>query len=517
MQQPSDVSFGGRPVPTDWPSADSVASKRGPSKRHIPKGARKLWATCLLSALAAVAAYNDVRAWTDLLCLPKLVLAADSRGGRKHQLRIEANTKQKCQRWLEGDRNSLWQQYQNQKINRRDVSTDVTESRKHGRVDELLQESLMQQACNALGKAPPVSISSDILAELQSKHPPARPLDLARLRTLRGVSPAAATLVTPEDVEKAIRDFSMGSGPGPFGLRPQHLKEALVPGVRDELLRQCAAVINIMAQGKAPSELQPLICGASLHALPKLAGDHRPVACGDTWRRLCAKCLASQVKDAVTEYLFPMQLGVGVRGATEAIVHVLRQWLARSTGVADRVVVTLDIENAFNSVDRSAILSSVRRVLPCLAPWADFCYRNDSVLFADEHRIGSACGIQQGDPLGPALFAIALQDAIRRAREEADSQHPGGIDWVAFYLDDGTVAGSGPAVAVFVEKFIQEVSELGFVVNLDKCDAIPAAGANTTVDRTRLGISSGRKTATSNCWELPSDLPRLSRSTSPAE
>ena len=193
MQQPSDVSFGGRPVPTDWPSADSVASKRGPSKRHIPKGARKLWATCLLSALAAVAAYNDVRAWTDLLCLPKLVLAADSRGGRKHQLRIEANTKQKCQRWLEGDRNSLWQQYQNQKINRGDVSTDVTESRKHGRVDELLQESLMQQACNALGKAPPVSISSDILAELQSKHPPARQLDLARLRTLRGVSPAAAT------------------------------------------------------------------------------------------------------------------------------------------------------------------------------------------------------------------------------------------------------------------------------------------------------------------------------------
>ena len=152
------------------------------------------------------------------------------------------------------------------------------------------------------------------------------------------------------------------------GLRPIHLKEELVSCVRDELLRQAAAVINILAEGRALADLQDLICGASLSALPKPAGDHRPIACGDTWRRLCAKCLVANVKDDVSEFLFPMQLGVGVRGATEAIVHVLRQWLVMWRADPHRLVVTVDIENAFNSIDRSAILSSVRRILPALTP-----------------------------------------------------------------------------------------------------------------------------------------------------
>ena len=97
------------------------------------------------------------------------------------------------------------------------------------------------------------------------------------------------------------------------------------------------------------------------------------------------------------------------------------------------------MENAFNSLDRSAILSSVRRIAPSLAPWVDYCYRHESKLFAGEATLTSSRGIQQGDPLGPFLFAIAVHDAIRSSKEEADSQCPGGIDWLAFFLDDGTI------------------------------------------------------------------------------
>jgi hypothetical protein len=187
------------------------------------------------------------------------------------------------------------------------------------------------------------------------------------------------------------------------------------------------------------------------------------------------------VKDATSEFFFPIQLGVGFRGATEAIVHVLRQWLVKWRPDRNRIVVTVDIENAFNCLDRSAILSSVRRVLPSLAPWADYCYRNRSHLFTEGDQLDSARGVQQGDPLGPAFFAIAIQDSIRRARVAAEEAVPGGIDWVAFYLDDGTVAGHADAVEVFVNTFMRDVADLGLNVARRKCEAIPAAGVDTEI------------------------------------
>ena len=229
--------------------------------------------------------FNDVRAWNDLLSLPKLVLTADARGGRKHQVRIESVTKQKCNRWLEGERASLWNQVKGLNFDgRQEVDEDELRDRKNARAEELLQENLLNQACTTLGQPPPVRVTREILDELKRKHPAARPEDGTNLDALRPVSRAAALRISTEDVERAIRDFSRGSGSGPFGLRPIHLKEALVPGVRDELLRQCTAAMNILAQGKAPPELRHLICGASLVVLPNSTGDHRPVACGDTWR-----------------------------------------------------------------------------------------------------------------------------------------------------------------------------------------------------------------------------------------
>ena len=471
----------GRPPLPNCPDAQTVASTRVGMKKGIPKGARKLWATCLLAALANVASYNDVRAWTDLLSLPTLVLCAEARGGRKHQRRIEANTKQKCQRWIEGERDSLWRQACKVKLNSGLTTADDSKARKHGRASELLQDNLMHKACSALSHEPPVHVNDLILEELRSKHPLPRDEDLSQMPFLRPVSPNAATTISTDDVFNAIASFSRSTGAGPFGLRPLYLKDSLVPGLQDEVLRHVAMVLNIMAQGRAPRELQHLICGASLTALPKPDGTHRPIACGNTWRRLCAKCLSLESRDTVTDYLYPLQLGVGVASGTEAIVHVTRQWLHRFRHDTSRVLVTIDIENAFNSVDRSAILRHIRRVMPSLAPWADYCYSEPSTLFVDGNTIVSGRGIQQGDPLGPSFFAICMQDAIQRAKEAAEAACPGGLDWTAFYLDDGTVTGSYVAVSAFVLRFEQEVANLGMTISTTKCELVPAAGHNTSV------------------------------------
>ena len=83
---------------------------------------------------------------------------------------------------------------------------------------------------------------------------------------------------------------------------------------------------------------------------------------------------------AIRELFEPVQLGVGTPGGAEASVHVARQWMSRNAGDKDKALVTNDVENAFNMIDRSAFPSEVRLTQPGVAPWVDFCYADASHL-----------------------------------------------------------------------------------------------------------------------------------------
>jgi hypothetical protein len=61
----------------------------------------------------------------------------------------------------------------------------------------------------------------------------------------------------------------------------------------------------------------------------------------------------------------------------------------------------LDFSNAFNAIDREAMFQQVRKVIPSIAVWVEFCYRAEPILFVGNRQIRSSCGVQQGDPLGP--------------------------------------------------------------------------------------------------------------------
>eukprot|EP00969_Alexandrium_andersonii_P044236 1940999-Alexandrium_andersonii.AAC.1 len=72
-----------------------------------------------------------------------------------------------------------------------------------------------------------------------------------------------------------------------------------------------------MAHGRAPSEMQEWLCGASPAALPKPAGRRRPVAAGETRRRLAGKALALAAGRDLRAHLEPLQLGAGTPGGAE--------------------------------------------------------------------------------------------------------------------------------------------------------------------------------------------------------
>ena len=70
-------------------------------------------------------------------------------------------------------------------------------------------------------------------------------------------------------------------------------------------------------------------------------------------------------------------------------------------------------------------------------------------------------GVQQGDPLGPALFAIAIHPKILKVKAQVEHEYPGKMDFSAFYLDDGILAGTDGAVARFAELLRLELGDLG--------------------------------------------------------
>lgn len=75
----------------------------------------------------------------------------------------------------------------------------------------------------------------------------------------------------------------------------------------------------------------------------------------------------------------------------------------------------------------------MKSTIPEFYKFVDQCYRLPSNVYYREHVIQSQRGVQQGDPLGPALFCLVIQEIISSSEN---------LDLNIWYLDDGTVAGS---------------------------------------------------------------------------
>ena len=144
---------------------------------------------------------------------------------------------------------------------------------KQSRVSSLVKEGLLQKACGTLVREPPVEISRDVIQEMESKHPRGRDSEMGRNMALRPISSSAAPEISLDDVVKAIRSFPRGSAAGLSALRPQHLKDALVPGMADEMLRQLCEVVDILVKGQANPAVHAWLCGGSLSALRNTFGE----------------------------------------------------------------------------------------------------------------------------------------------------------------------------------------------------------------------------------------------------
>ena len=276
--------------------------------------------------------------------------------------------------------------------------------------------------------------------------------------------------VAPDLVAQCLRAFPAETSPGPTGLRVQHLKDACVAGGTDAFLSHLAGVVQLLARGRAPHFVAPVLAGAGLVALPKPNGGVRPIAVGEIMRRLTGKCLMKIVRADAHNHFWPLQVGVAVPHGAEIAIHTVRAWLRRHRTSNAKVLVKLDFANAFNQVSRTTVLQEARAHFPALARWATWCYGQPTRLQFGGHVLESRSGVQQGDPLGPLLFSAALQPVAALLRQQ-------GLDIAVFYLDDGVLAGDLAAVAAALQQLQQRASAVGLHLNLAKCELVVAGTA----------------------------------------
>ena len=156
--------------------------------------------------------------------------------------------------------------------------------------------------------------------------------------------------------------------------------------------------------------------------------------------------------------------------------QTVRQWCERNKETVGKLIFIADFENAFNTIDRGRFLREVRHHLPGLAKWTEFCYGRHSKLFFDGAILNSEVGVQQGDPLGPLLFALALQPVLIKLANIPN------LDLSFSFLDDLCLAGDQFAVAEGIRELKTSAASLGLRLNSSKCELVPAIPGGRGID-----------------------------------
>jgi hypothetical protein len=96
----------------------------------------------------------------------------------------------------------------------------------------------------------------------------------------------------------------------------------------------------------------------------------------------------------------------------------------------------------------------------------------------------SMCGVQQGDPLGPFLFCLAIHPLLCKIKQECPN-----LAANAWYLDDGVIAGPEAEVLRALEIIETEAPARGF--NAGKSEVIQKASSLTDCGISRLLMRMG--------------------------
>jgi len=124
-----------------------------------------------------------------------------------------------------------------------------------------------------------------------------------------------------------------------------------------------------------------------------------------------------------------------------------------------------DIGNAFNTIERGSFLSKLNGGFKKIYKWVAFLYSDESNLYFHDRILLSRTGVQQGDPMGPFLFGLGINKAVKYINSFE-------VDLNKWYLDDGVMAGDTGVLEEVVKYLEPKLKEIGLEINWKKCEWI---------------------------------------------
>ncbi len=429
------------------------------------------WREVYSKTITDIVSYNNIYYWSLYYMLPYCILVRPVRGGKKNSSKkSQLNLLfARLKRWKEGDFASLWSEATQLidhmlKNSRSCDSYQQNNQMKKKKVFKLVAQGRFSDACKSVSSSGIAPSGVDTFNKLKSKHPEGpeyeTPPNLPR-----------ALDFTIIDVMRAVYSFSRGSSGGIFAWTPDLIKYTLDRDNQTKENSSFACLVNLVSSGEVIDEVKPFLAGASLTALNKEGADVRPIASGDPLRRVVSKCYCYNMIDDIREHFEPLQHGCSING-TERIVHLFRDLVDKEAFDSTKLVLKLDMKNAFNSVSRQAIFAATVKHFPSLSRYVYWCYGKHTHLKYDDYYLLSQLGVQQGDPLGPILFCLALHAIITRARDLFPDMIQG------WYCDDGQVIASPQVIAKVFAFLVDELKVIGLDTNFKKTELI-ALNINT--------------------------------------
>lgn len=341
----------------------------------------------------------------------------------------------------------------------RRTSDDQSEPARYNerRAKALIMVGEVSRAMKALRSGASLEADDETLAKLEALHPQA---------TLPNWTPVPSTrprfTVTAQEVVIAAKRLPKGAAAGPSALSFEHLKATIVrPGSQD-----CAQEWANFIQAYANGELRFGELGlnawlsAKLIALDKGAGAVRPIAIGECVLRLVHSVIARKVSSELGDILRPVQMAIGTKNGTEAMIHSTRSYFQRYTHSA---MLLTDVKNAFNTINRQAIIDGVDKYCPVLSHVARTTLCHAGLLWlrrpdGSYHVIRSTRGVRQGDPLSVIFFALGFHDVIIGLKQRSEST------FASAYADDLCVLAPLCHQATLIERVQRSCQERGLEI-----------------------------------------------------
>ena len=439
-------------------------------------------------------------------CLPILLLRVPRRATHAAKVKIVQHN---CNRFLQGHWRGLAATAERELLRdaeaasarppQRAATPGAETTRSHRFAEEQARKLNLSKAMHLL-RSPGLATGDpdEILDRLQALHP-SETINMDHLPPPGETQPGKGTFdfITGEWLLRFLNKARAGTAVDQWGWDS---REMWTPFRKDNDLLDAIARLWIrpVAAGYLPPPYRADLAGGRLVALSKFPKPGiRPICITDAWRRLAAKGLGT-TSDAQFQAFFQesqtnaLQFGGNTRNGATNMFHLLSS-VADSVTDGQRdsddprrdplVILALDSANAFNTLSRAQLTAVLQQGCahfvnhprdplspgPAQPAGWDILWRHIQAHYGCKGHlrffhdgkvsfISSETGVQQGDPLGSTLFALALHPVLT----ELGRHHQ---VLITAYADNVVI--SGPLSRVFgaQEALRQSMIDIGLHLN----------------------------------------------------